>query len=376
MFTNSCDHWTREDHLSSQEKWRIEEIDGIRVVWMRTIKYSGNGLRRGLNMISNAYRSIQVARTLSEKPDVVIGPSVPLGTGWAASVIASWKNAAFVFEVRDVWPIALVDDGGLSKRSPIYYVFRYVEKYLYRKAHKISSALPFILDHVSDSGSNPGKITWIPNGVNFYRFSGFDTYDGGMKLPLVVMSVGGFGAAHDPISIVRAATILHKKGSNKFRFVLVGNGPKRAECQLEATLNALSNIEFRDSVEKSEVPRLQMEADILIASVIDSPIYRFGINLNKMYDYFASRRPVIFSGNSKNDPVVDSGAGFSIPPEDAGAMVDALEKMLEMSPSERSEMGERGRRYVEKEFAMEKLAERMELLLLQAIKDKELLNAA
>lgn len=376
MFTNSCDHWTHEDHLSSQEKWRIEEIDGIRVVWMRTIKYSGNGLRRGLNMISNAYRSIQVTRTLSEKPDVVIGPSVPLGTGWAASVIASWKNAAFVFEVRDVWPIALVDDGGLSKRSPIYYAFRYVEKYLYRKAHKISSALPFIFDHVSDSGSNPGKITWIPNGVDFHRFSGFDTYDGGMKLPLVVMSVGGFGAAHDPISIVRAATILQKKGSNKFRFVLVGNGPKRAECQLEATSNALSNIEFRDSVEKSEVPRLQMEADILIASVIDSPIYRFGINLNKMYDYFASGRPVIFSGNSKNDPVVDSGAGFSILPEDADAMVEALEKMLEMSPSERSEMGERGRRYVEKEFAMEKLAEQMELLLLQAIKDKELLNAA
>ena len=188
--------------------------------------------------------------------------------------------------------------------------------------------------------------------------------------------MGGFGAAHDPISLVRAAIIIQTKGRNEFRFVLVGNGPKRAECQLEATLNKLSNIEFRDSVEKSEVPRLQMEADIFVASVIDSPIYRFGINLNKMYDYFASVRPVIFSGNSKNDPVVDSGAGFSIAPEDADAMVEALEKMLEMSSSERIEMGKRGRRYVEKEFDMGNLAGRMELLLFQAIKDKELLNAA
>lgn len=375
MFTNSYDHWTHEDYLSPQEKWRIEEIDGIQVVWMKTIKYTGNGLGRGLNMISNAYRAIQVARTLSDKPDVVIGPSVPIGTGWAALMIAKMKGAAFVFEVRDVWPIALVDDGGLSKSNPIYYAFRYIEKFLYRNSQRISSTLPFIYQHVLDSGCNPEKIAWIPNGVDFQRFSGFDRYEGGKNFPLVVMSVGGFGAAHDPITIVRAAAILQKVGNNKLHFVLVGNGPKRIECQLEATLNNLTNVEFRDSVEKFEVPRLQMEADIFIASVIDSPIYRFGINLNKMYDYFASARPVIFSGNSRNDPIADSRAGFSIAPENADAMVDALEKLSEMSGPERVEMGARGRRYVEKEFGMGKLAERMELLLLQAIKDKGLANA-
>ena len=69
-----------------------------------------------------------------------------------------------------------------------------------------------------------------------------------------------------------------------------------------------------------------MESDILIACVTDSDAYRFGINLNKLYDYFASGRPVIFSGNAPNDPVADSGAGFSIPPESPKAMVEALSK--------------------------------------------------
>lgn len=41
MFTNSYCHWTHTERLSPNEKWRIEEIDGIRVVWMRTIKYTG-----------------------------------------------------------------------------------------------------------------------------------------------------------------------------------------------------------------------------------------------------------------------------------------------------------------------------------------------
>ena len=370
MFTNSYCHWTHKEYLTPHEKWRIEEIDGIRVVWLRTIHYTGNGLGRGMNMLSNAWRSIQVSRGLSDNPDVVIGPSVPLGTGWAASTIAVMQGAAFVFEVRDVWPIALVYDGGLSHSNPIYYVFRYLEKYLYRKSQRISATMPFIFDHVAESGSNPNKVTWIPNGVDFGRFSGFDGYDGGKKLPLVVMYVGGFGAAHDVITIIRAANILQQKGNNNFRFVIVGDGVKRAECQREALLHKLSNIEFREPVPKAVIPQLQMESDILIACVLDSDAYRFGLNLNKIFDYFASGRPVIFSGNAPNDPVVESGSGFSVPPEDPEAMVDALLKLLAKSPAERAEMGKCGRRYVENEYDMVKLTDRMELLLWQAIKEK------
>jgi glycosyltransferase involved in cell wall biosynthesis len=371
MFTNSYCHFTHVDRLSSHEKWRTEEIDGIRVIWLRTIHYTGNGWKRGANMLSNAWRSIQVARTLPEKPDVVIGPSVPLGTGWAALKIAEMKRAAFVFEVRDIWPISLVDNGRLSKRSPVYYAFRFIEKSLYRKAQRISATMPFIFDHVSESGGNPEKVTWIPNGVDFERFSGVKAYECRKNHPLVAMYVGGFGAEHDVITIVRAANILQQQGNNKFRFIIVGNGIKRLECQREASLNSLSNIEFRDSVPKSDVPLLLMESDVVIACIIDSPVYRFGINLNKLIDYFASGRPVIFSGKAPNDPIVESGAGFSIPPEDTEMMVEALQRFLEMSPAERIKMGKLGRRYVENNFDIRKLADRMELLLLQAIKDKE-----
>lgn len=372
MFTNSYCHWTHTERLGPGEKWHIEEIDGIRVVWLRTIHYTGNGWKRGMNMLSNVRRSIQASRILLDKPDVVIGPSVPLLTGWAAAKIANIKKAAFVFEVRDVWPIALVYDGGLSKRSPVYYVFRFIERCLYCKSQRISATMPFLRQHVSESGSNPDKVTWIPNGVDFERFYGLKEYDGGRKLPLVVMYIGGFGKAHDVITIIKAAKIIQEQEDNKYRFVLVGNGIKKFECQQAVLLNKLTNVEFRDSVAKSDVPRFQTEADILIASVTNSDSYRFGLNLNKLFDYLASGRPVIFSGKAPNDPVVESGAGFSIPPEDPNAMVGALHKLEEMSAQERVEMGKRGRRFVENEFDIRKLANRMEWLLSQAIQDRKL----
>jgi len=375
MFTNSYCHWTHVERLEHKEKWRIEEIEGIRVVWLRTVHYKGNGLKRGLNMISNVWRSLQVARTLSDKPDVVIGPSVPLGTGWAASRIAKKNQAAFIFEVRDVWPIALVDNGALSMKSPVYYILRSVEKYLYRNAQRISAALPFVFDHVSNSGSDSEKVTWIPNGVNFSRFAGLDTYSGGDQDSIVAMYVGGFSAAQDVATILRAAKKLQEKGNDKTRFVIVGNGPKRPEYEQMALKYGLKNIEFRDSVSKSDVPRLQLEADILLACVIDSEAYRFGLNLNKILDYFASRRPVIFSGNVPNDPIIASGAGFSTRPENSDEMVLALEKYIEMSPADRIIMGARGREYVEREFDIKILGKRMESLIIQSITDRENGNA-
>lgn len=370
MFTNSYCHWTHRELLEPGEKWRIEEVEGIRVVWLRTVHYSGNGLDRGANMLSNAWRCLQVARILDDRPDVVIGPSVPLGTGWAAARIAAQKGAAFVFEVRDVWPIALVDDGGLSRNHPIFHVFRYLEKSLYSRAHRISATMPFVFNHIAESGGDPSKVTWVPNGVNFDRFADYGGYDGGTKLPLTAMYIGGFGNAHDVITIVRAAKILQDRNIDDFRFVIIGSGPKKAECIREAEKANLTNVEFRDPIPKAEIPKTQMESDILLAAVLDSPIYRFGLNLNKMFDYFASERPVIFSGKAPNDPVVEAGAGFSVSPENPEAMADALLILLSMSPEERQAMGQRGRSYI-KEFDMRELSGRMESLLLQAIQDKE-----
>ena len=377
MFTNSYCHFTHEERLAPHEKWRIDEVDGIRVVWLRTIHYTGNGFMRGLNMLSNARRAIQVARILPEKPDVVIGPSVPPLTGWAASHLARRNGAAFVFEVRDVWPVILVDGGGLTKISPVYWAFRFIEKYLYRASQKISSVFPFLFQHVLESGSDPKKVTWIPNGVDFERFSGCEGYDGGKSLPLVAMYVGGYSVGHDVISIVRAAMILRKGPSgDKLRFVLVGDGIKRPECQREASLSGLSSVEFRDPVPKRDVPKLQMESDILIACLMDTPAFRFGLNLNKMFDYLASGRPIVFAGKVPNDPVTESGAGFTVPPEDPAAMAGALQRLLDMSPEERIELGSRGRRYVENEYDMRKLGDRMEFLLLQAIQEKGAHNAS
>lgn len=366
VFTSSYCHRTHTERLAPGERWRIEDIDGIRVLWLRTIHYSGNGWQRGINMLSFARRALQVYPTLSDRPDVVVGDSVPPTAGWVASRVARARGAALVYQVRDVWPIALVHDGGLSRHSPVYYAFRWIEKQLYRKSQRICATMPFLGDHVAQSGSDPAKITWIPNGVNLENYPITEPPEETSDRPLTVMYAGAFGNAHDVITIVRAAKLLESNRIGPFRFLLVGDGVKRAACERLAVDLSLSNIAFRDSVAKQEVPTLQQGADVLVACVTNSRAYQFGINLNKIYDYFASGRPVVFSGNSPNDPVADANCGFSIPPENPEAMADALAKVRAMSRAERLQLGRRARDYAEAHFDVGVLADRMETMLTEA----------
>ncbi|NLB54799.1 MAG: glycosyltransferase family 4 protein [Lentisphaerae bacterium] len=368
IFVNSFMHRTHTDHLEKHEKWRVETLDGVRVVWLKTNPYKGNSWGRGLNMLWFACRAIQATKTLAEKPDIVVGDSVPLGAGWAAARLASQFNAAFVFQVRDVWPIALVYDRSLSRCSPIYFILRVLEKWNYRKADLVLATMPFLKDHVRDSGADPRKVGWVPNGVNLLNYPIDKSYDGGTNLPLIGMYVGGFGHAHDVITVIRAAALLKQKGCSSFKFILVGDGVKKDECIRETEKLGLSNIEFRDSVPKLEVPQLQSRADFFITTVLDSDAYKFGHNLNKIYDYFASGRPIILSGRIPNDNVQEAHAGFTVHPENPEAMAKAFEELLALTPEERKQMGLRAREYAEEYFDVVKLADQMEAYFAKIVK--------
>ena len=45
-------HLRREIRLKSGEKWKIEDINGVKFVWIRTFPYKDNDWRRVVNMVS------------------------------------------------------------------------------------------------------------------------------------------------------------------------------------------------------------------------------------------------------------------------------------------------------------------------------------
>jgi len=369
IFATSFHHYLhRETRLQPGEKWKIEVIDGIKFVWLRTPPYQRNDWRRVRNMVTFALRAWWLGRRLPElipeieKPDVVIGSSVHLLTPLAAYWVARHYRVPFLMEVRDLWPQTIIDMGELSQHHPITKALQALERFLYRRAARIITLLARADKYITACGVPREKIVWIPNGVDLSRFEGLEPYvasENGFR----VFYLGAHGKANALDTVIQAARILQDRGYRDIRFILVGDGPEKPRLMALAEEIRLHNVEFRGPVPKSAVPKTLFAADATLFVLHNLSLYNYGISLNKLFDYLAASKPLILVGRPANNPVEEAHCGLAVPPQDPEALAEAVIQLYRMSPEERAEMGKRGREYVEKYHDIRKLAAQLESVL-------------
>jgi glycosyltransferase involved in cell wall biosynthesis len=360
IFVSAFSHY----HLRPLRKlgwrlWRKEDIEGVTFIWIAGNSYKGNDWRRILNMLVFSGLAFLAGVLRREKPDVVIGVSVhPLAAlvGYYLSLIT---RARFLFEVTDLWPQTLIDFGRLSPDGRTARAMRRLERFLFRHAERIIMLWRHTDEYVASQGVSPSKIVWIPHGVELTRYEELAPYLGAPARPFRVMFLGGFVASNSVEQILDAAEVLARRGRDDVKFLLIGSGQEREPLMRRARTLGLTNVEFPPSVPKREVGRVMGEADAFIYGLRDLPLYRFGISLNKLTDYLAAGRPIIFFGRSTYDPVRDARAGFSVPPGDPEALADAILELVALTPEERMEMGDRGRRYLLEHHNIPVLSERL-----------------
>lgn len=339
--------------------WRAQNVEGVKVVWIWTTPYRSNNWLRTLNMASFTVLVLLVGLFERPRPDVVIGVSVHPLAAWAGYILSRVKRARFFFEVTDLWPQTLIDLGRIKPRSMAARSLRSLERFLYLRAERVVMLLPNTDQYLKSIGVPPDKIVWIPNGVELSRYDAVVPYDGARRPPFRVMFMGGFVEANALDNILEAARVLQERGRRDIEFMLVGQGTDRRSVIQKARDLGLTNVQFPDPVPKPQIGRVMSDADAFIFALHDLPLYRYGISLNKLTDYLAGGRPIIFSGHSAYDPVKTTGAGYSLPPDDPVAVADAIEKLFSLTPVERIDMGRKGRDYVVEYHDIPKLASRL-----------------
>jgi glycosyltransferase involved in cell wall biosynthesis len=362
IFAASFNHWTKQDRLSPDEAWRIESYDGVRFVWLRTLSYEGNGVGRFLNMLSYTFHVLQFGTQFDEVPEVIIGSCVHPFAVLAGYILSLIKRCRFFFEVRDLWPQTLIDMGLLPERSFITNNLRRMEAFLYRRAEIIITLLPMAHEYITSLGIPRSKIIWIPNGVNTSLYDQIQAYEGG-RYPFKIFYIGAHGQANALDVVLKSALILQQQNEQAVRFIFVGDGPKKQALIQYAHEVGLVNVEFRNPVPKQKVPDVMSEADAFVFNLENLPVFRFGISPNKLFDYLAAGRPILFSASSANNPVAEAQAGLTVPPENAPALAQAVEKLISMLPEERVQMGLNGRAYVRRFHSVEQLVDKFEAIL-------------
>ena len=188
IFSSGFSHYSfKEERIRGNENSVMEDCSGVRFIWLRTFPYQKNDWRRMLNMASFCWRAFWAGCGLRDKPDVVSGVSVhPFAafTGWILSLIT---GSRFLVEITDLWPEVLIDFGMLSRRSPITWMLRRLEKFLYRRAERILMIWPRTEEYVQRLGISPEKVVWLPHVAELSRYASLEPYDGTVNNPFTIM---------------------------------------------------------------------------------------------------------------------------------------------------------------------------------------------
>jgi hypothetical protein len=359
FFTNNFCHFRKKHVKKVLFLWSDEKIKNYKVVWLKTSAYQSNvGFARVVNMWQNLYKTFLYAMLSKEKPDVIIAPSVPITLGFIGCIIAKILNCRMIYEIRDLWPEILADIDAIKRSSISFKLMQCIEVFIYTNCNAIVSTLPNVSKYIKNKIKKNIFIQYIPNGLiprkcNINKIKIEKT--GECKK---IMYFGGYGLDHDVESIVQAAKILNDKHKNKYKFYLFGDGPKKSKIMQNAKKQKIKNVFFFKPVPKTKIPLLSKKAGLLLAAITDSPSYRFGINLNKLLSYFLCVKPILFSGNSPNNPVKMANAGVCVPASSPAKIASAIEKIFCLSSAQRLKMAKNGYSFAIKNLRVDLLGKK------------------
>ncbi len=357
-------HYSKYKEMKEYGKneYIIEGIEGIKFIWIKTPPYVGNGLDRVKNMLSYSYKVLDIIPKLKlGKPDIIIGSSVHLFAVYAAYRLSQRYNTPFIMEVRDIWPQTLIDMG-ISKWHPFIIGLGWLEKFLYKKANKIISNLPYAYEHI-EKFVPKDKVVWISNGVDLDNI----TYTPKEKSKKFVISyTGAIGVANNLTLLVEVAEKLQEEKDIFFR--IVGDGAEKEKLKKLVNEKQLQNISIEDPVAKNEVSNILKSSDILYFNLKDSPVFNFGISSNKLFDYMASGRVIIFSTKAKNNPIKDADAGYTIEPDNLEQLEQTILDIYYLQQEERNTIGEKIRSYAEENYSISVLTDKLKKLLEDEVK--------
>lgn len=345
------------------QEYTIEPIEkGFDFVWIDMPKYSNaHDKKRVINWFLFTYKLLKLPKIIAGKPDVILCSSPSLVSFLGVERLSKKLKAKLAFEVRDIWPLSLVELGGYSPNHPFIKLLQWIEDRAYRNSDIVLSNLPNAVEHMVSRGMNRDKFTWIPNGFDLDELKNAEQLSKEVKslLPtgkFIVGYAGTLGLANALEYFIEAAKIL--KDRTDIVFVLVGSGKEKQNLVQKA--KGLSNIKFIDPIPKQQIQSMLAEFDVCYIGLTKDPLFRFGVSPNKLFDYLISSKPIIYAIESgKYLPVDEANAGLSIPAQDSQAIVDAVLKLKSMTPQERKQMGKNGKKYALENHDYSKLAQKL-----------------
>ena len=346
VITSDSNHLARFPNFD--ETYTHQEIGGVDTWLIRTSKYVKTvSLRRILSWLDFELKLFFMPFSRLPRPDVVVVSSLSLLTILNGLWIRSRYHCKLIFEIRDIWPLTLVEEGGYSETNPLVRLLAWVERIGYRKADLVIGTMPNLTLHVQRVAGEGIDCACVPFGFDPEFFASSDAVSPEIenRIPpdkFIVGYAGSMGTTNALETII--ACIKEMEADDRFFFLMAGKGDLWDKFVAET--KDLRNVAFIGRVERSQVQTVLAHCDLLYFAVQDSPVWQYGMSLNKLTDYMMAAKPVLASYSGYPSMLNEAGCGRFVPAGDKDALKKAIYDFAALPRERLTAMGAAGRNWL------------------------------
>lgn len=302
------------------KRWNIIQQDGLEVHFI----YSPFGthlsyLKRTFIFFKFMWHA--TFRLLKINADIVLATSTPLTIG-IPPMIKRWVHKTpYVFEVRDVWPEAVIAIGAVKNK--------WMQRWLYYQEKIIYTFASYIVPLSTDMQKSIIKRfpsftqktdTVIENISEISRFQSCDTKPSriekviGMKPRFTILYAGTFGRVNGLSYLVDLAEQTLKLDPSLVYILIGAGGDKAKVTALAEQRNVLQkNLFILDPISKDELPAWYRSVNMGSSFVIN--IKELWANsANKFFDSLAAGKPVLINHQGWQASIIEKeNLGYVLP---------------------------------------------------------------
>ncbi len=295
--------------------------------------------------------------------DLIYVSSPPLSGAVSAALFSRVTGIPWAFEVRDLWPDAMLGTDSARPDSLIYRLLKFIEKRLYRSASMVISVTDAAAEYVRRHDP-AGPVHVVHNGVDPTVFFPRPATEAEERLPnqdiikkeknaFRVGYVGSIGVIHDFEPVVRAAA--ECSDDPDIEFVIIGDGSQAEKLDLLLKQYEPGNIRWLGIKPYAQIPDYINTFDVGLNPIRNVRSFESIINV-KFYEYLACEVPVINLGRGTIRETGDrSGAAITLQPGDYQGLARTI-KELKADPEKLNNLKTGSRDFILKSYNRERLS--------------------
>ena len=310
---------TSDKKYYGRERWSVIEKDGLKINYIY-LPYGNNLSYIQRSLVFFKFLWFSSFRLLKLKADVVLATSTPLTIGVPALIKKWLGKTPFIFEVRDVWPEAVIAIGAIKNKFLQKVLYR-LEKVLYKNATYIvplsTDMRKSIVTRYPQFTNKAGIV--IENIAEVNRFQKNDKSINleeivGFKPRFSVLYAGTFGRVNGINKLVELAEKTLKLDKTLI-FILIGTGAEKENIIKMASDKGVlgKNVFILDSIPKNQLPLWYNSVSMGASFVIDIPEL-WANSANKFFDTLAAAKPILINHEGWQSKVIEEhNIGYVLP---------------------------------------------------------------